>query len=150
METKKSGKGYYGVGILNPRKVGNIGSLFRSAFCFGADFIYTIGSKYKRDAGDTPNSVKNIPYFHFSTIEDFLKGKPEDSIIVCVENSEKAIPIKKFSHPARACYLLGSEVSGIPAELTGRFPTVIIPTSQCLNVSVAGSIVLYDRINKKG
>ncbi len=143
-------KGYYGVGLYNPRKTGNIGSLFRSALCFGADFIYTIGSKYKRDCGDTPNSVKHIPYFHFPTIEDFLKGIPEKAVIVCVENTEKAIPIKKFSHPARACYLLGSEVSGIPEELTIRFPTVIIPSSQCLNVSVAGSIVLYDRVMKNG
>lgn len=141
-------RGHFGIGILNHKNSTNIGTLFRSAYCFGANYIYTIGKEYKRDASDTPNSSMHIPYYHYSSIEDFLSQLPKNTQVVCIENSQNAIPIKRFCHPERAVYLLGNESSGLDTELTERFPTTILPSSTCLNVGIAGSIVMFDRITK--
>lgn len=141
-------RGYFGIGIYNPIKSANVGALYRSAFCFGANYIYTIGAKYKRDKSDTPNAANHIPYFHYSSLEEFLAAVPKGCVITCIENTDKAIPLTKFSHPEKACYLLGSEVTGLPKELTDKYPTTIIPTTACLNVSTAGSITMFDRISK--
>lgn len=143
-------RGHYGIGILNYKHNCNIGTLFRSAYCFGADYIFTVGKEYKRDSADTPNAVKHIPYTNYDSIEELLEYMPKGAKLICVENSENAIPIKKFSHPERACYLLGSEVSGLPIELTNRFQTTILPSKVCLNVGITGSILMFDRLNKIG
>lgn len=139
-------RGYFGVGIYNPSKASNLGSLFRSAQAFGANYIYTIGYKYKRDQADTGNSKANIPYFNFESVDEFIAKRAGD--IICVELLDKSIPLSKFSHPSKACYLLGNESTGIPVALTDRFPSVIIPTQICLNVSVAGSVIMFDRLSK--
>lgn len=40
-------KGYYGIGIYETKEETNVGTLWRSAQNFGADFIFTIGARYK-------------------------------------------------------------------------------------------------------
>ncbi len=41
-ETRKGG-GYFGIGIYGPKMTKNIGTLWRTADIFGADFMFTIG-----------------------------------------------------------------------------------------------------------
>ena len=55
-----------------------------------------------------------------------------------------------FEHPRRCVYLLGAEDSGLSKQAIAKCHFLIKFKSQkSLNVSVAGSIVLYDRgINK--
>ncbi len=144
----KTKRGFFGCGVYRPQNSYNIGTLFRSAACFGADFIFTIGKTYKRPPADTNNSAMHVPCYNYSDFEDFERHLPKKTVVVCVENSLNAIDLRKFSHPERAIYLLGSESSGLPEDLTRRFATVIIPGTHCLNVATAGSIVLYDRIAK--
>ena len=38
-------KGYFGIGIINPKSKTNVGSLWRSANILGASFIFTIGKR---------------------------------------------------------------------------------------------------------
>ena len=45
-------------------------------------------------------------------------------------------------------YLLGAEDHGIPEEFMQGHQKVFIDTSLCLNVAVAGSIIIYDRQTK--
>ena len=55
------------------------------------------------------------------------------------------------AHPERAVYLLGSETDGLSPEALEHCADVVqIPGEFSLNVSVAGSIVLYDRLLKNG
>jgi tRNA G18 (ribose-2'-O)-methylase SpoU len=59
------------------------------------------------------------------------------------------MPIADFKHPERCIYLLGAEDSGLTKEAINKCHEIIIlPGTFCLNVSVAGSIVLFDRIQK--
>jgi len=68
---------------------------------------------------------------------------------VGIELIESAIPIKEFKHPKQACYLLGAEDHGLTKEAIEACQEIIyLPGERSLNVSVAGSIVIFDRINK--
>lgn len=141
-------KGFFGIGILHPKFECNVGGLFRSAYAFGADFLFTIGRKYKKQSADTVNATGNIPYYHYLTFEQFKDNLPNGCRIVCVEIDENARELKNFVHPVGAAYLLGNEGNGIPQKFLKDNIIIKIPSRVCLNVSVAGSIVLYDRVTK--
>jgi len=138
-------RGYFGIGIYHPKTEANIGTLWRSAHNFGADFIFTIGKRYKKQASDTTKAERHVPLYEYTSFEDFKEHLPKGCGIVFVEQTEGARNIKDIEHPETACYILGAEDQGVPEELMVGHRKVFIDTPLCLNVSVAGSIVLYDR-----
>ena len=142
-------RGYCGVGIWFPQKEENIGTLFRSAMAFEVDFIFTIGRKYSRQSSDTCHSTRHIPYFNFESREHFESCRPHASRLVCIEIDDKAYSLPGFVHPEQAVYLLGSEGGGLPRDLLDKSSIVSIPTTLCLNVATAGTVVLYDRLAKR-
>lgn len=143
-------RGYYGIGIFHGKNSANIGTLWRSAAIMGADFIFTIGKRYHKQCSDTMKTPRHIPLFHYENYEDFLKHVPYDCPVVAVELSEHAIPINGYYHPERCIYLLGAEDHGIPQEVLDKCKEIVqLPGDYCMNVSVAGSIVMYDRIVKR-
>ncbi|OGT30449.1 MAG: rRNA methyltransferase [Gammaproteobacteria bacterium RIFCSPHIGHO2_12_FULL_35_23] len=140
---------YYGIGIYSSKTKHNLGTLWRSAFIYGASFIFLINSRYSMQASDTLKSVKHIPLFHYDNFDDFYNNLPYGAQLIGVELSLNAFPIKEFSHPKIAIYLLGSEDNGLSNEIISKcHQTIILPGEKSLNVSVAGSIVMFDRINK--
>lgn len=144
-------KGFFGIGIINGKTEANTGMLLRSAGILGASFIFTIGTRYKkaRYRGDTPNTPGSLPFYEYLTWEDFKNNLPLRCELVAVELSDDSQPLKEFSHPKRACYLLGAEDSGIPEDyLTQANHIVQLPGKYSLNVAVAGSIVMFDRFSK--
>ena len=140
-------RGYFGIGIIAGKTPENLGMLFRSAKAFGANFIFTIGCRYKRQPSDTTNSSKHIPLFEYKDFEDFLEHVPNDCEIIAIENDVKSIQLNNFIHPERSIYLLGAEDIGIPKDIIKKYCRCVIeiPTNHCINVAVAGSIVMYDR-----
>lgn len=146
-----SKRGYFGIGIYQPQKDVNIGTLLRTAHCFEADFTYTIADNHRlyKQASNTSRSERHLPHYEYETWEIFLKSMPVSADLVAIENPEGALPLKTFVHPERAIYLLGREDQGLPQKCLeiARF-TVVIPGNLCLNVATAGSIVLYDRVAK--
>ena len=144
-------RGYYGIGIYHGKNAENVGTLWRTANILGADFIFTIGKRYSKQCTDTMNTPKHIPLFHYDTYEDFLAHIPYDCPVVAVELDEHSIPIKNYVHRERCIYLLGAEDSGIPKDVLARCKDIVqLPGKYCMNVSTAGSIVMYDRVNKAG
>ncbi len=142
-------RGYCGIGVVNMKKEVNYGTLFRSAFCFGADFIFLIGHRFKKQASDTVRTERHIPLYEYTDSEDFLAHRPYDCQLVGLEICDRAMPIRVLSHPERAIYILGQEDGSLPKQILDACQMVAqIPTSHCLNVSVAGSIILFDRFNK--
>lgn len=138
-------KGYYGIGIYETKEDTNIGTLWRSAMNFGADFIFTIGKRYKTQRTDTTKTWRNIPLFHYENWDDFIAHIPKDSDLVFIEQTDGAHQLKDFTHPKQAIYVLGAEDYGVPEELMRGHRKVEIETPMCLNVAAAGSIVMYDR-----
>lgn len=139
-------RGFFAIGIEHGKNGANVGTLWRSANIMGAAFIFTVGRRYKRQPSDTLESWRHIPLFHFDTIDDLKAHAPHDSLLVGVEMDDAAEPVESFKHPARAVYLLGAEDHGLsPEAIKASQKLVVLPGERSLNVSVAGSLVLYDR-----
>ncbi len=138
--------GYYGIGIQNGKTPENLGVLWRSAQNLGASFIFTIGNRYAKQACDTHNAVNAIPYFHYDTFEDFYNHLPKGAMLIGVELDDRATLLSDFQHPRNAVYLLGAEDHGLSSKAVEKSHHLLkFDTPKSLNVSVAGSIVMYDR-----
>jgi len=142
-------RGFYGIGIENVKTPQNIGTLFRSALIYEASFIFTIGKRYEKQHSDTVKSFRHVPLYHYLTLDDLLSHLPFGCRLIGIELDEKAYMLPNFCHPERACYLLGAEDHGLTNQAKEKCHHLIqIPGTPCLNVSVAGSIVMYDRYVK--
>lgn len=142
-------KGFFGIGCLNMKNSINYGTLFRTAQIFNADFIFLIGHRFKHQASDTMKSWKHIPTFSYKDFSDFNDHRPYDCPLIGIELTDKSTMIKDFVHPKQACYLLGAEDNGLTSEAIKSCQKIIqLPGERSMNVAVAGSIVLFDRINK--
>jgi len=145
-------RGYFGIGIDNASKRGNMGNLLRTAHAFGAAFAFAVkpkvlvhnGELVTKDFTDTSKSHQNIPFFNYKTAADV--EVPQGCRLVGIEICDDAIDLPSFRHPMQAVYVLGGERSSLSAEMLARCDQVIkIPTKFCLNVATAGAIVMYDR-----
>lgn len=144
-------RGYFEVGIYHGKTPANVGTLWRSAFQMGASGIFTIGRRYPKQASDTVQAYRHIPLRDFATFDDFLAAQPYDCQLVAVEMG--GTPLSSFTHPERCIYLLGAEDHGLPAEVLAKCQRrVSLPSirTNSFNVSVAGSLVMYDRMVKRG
>ncbi len=144
-------RGYFSIGVINPKTEVNVGTLWRSAQVLGASYIFTIGRRYKRQASDTYHAAMHLPLFHFDDFDSFYRTLAHGCILVGVETGEEGKPIRPYNHMPRASYLLGAEDNGIPPDVLKRcHHRVYLPGAASLNVAVAGSLVMYDRLHKLG
>ena len=142
-------RGYCGIGIENIKTAPNYGTLFRSASILGAAFVFVIGKRFKKQGSDTMASYKHIPTYEYTTIEEFYENIPYGCKLIGVEILDDSLHISDYKHPERAIYLLGAEDSGLSMPAINKCNEIIqLPGDFCLNVSVAGSIVMYDRYMK--
>ncbi len=142
-------RGYFGMGIENTKKGHNIGTLWRSAYAFGASYIFTIGNRYSHQPSDTPCAWRHIPLIQFPDLPTFQKAIPFDCMVIGIEYAKTAVELRRFAHPARAVYLLGAEDWGLSQEAMAICEKIVrIPCDYCLNVATAGSIIMYDRSQK--
>ena len=90
-----------------------------------------------------------MPYFHYETFDNFYKNLPKGAMLIGVELDDKSVALESFEHPRRAVYLLGAEDHGLSkiaiekSHYLVKFKSIL-----SLNVSAAGSIVMYDRQTK--
>jgi tRNA(Leu) C34 or U34 (ribose-2'-O)-methylase TrmL len=145
-------RGFFGIGVYHPKTEENVGTLWRHAYLYGADFIYTIGRRYRKQSSDTPKTYRHLPLYHYESYEDFLEHLPFGSRLVCVELNEQAQLLPNASHPQQAVYLLGAEDHGIPDSILAGHQVLQIPClrGESMNVSVSGTLVMYDRFLKHG
>jgi len=141
--------GYFGIGIEHVKTGYNVGTLWRSASILGAAFLFTIGRRYSPQSSDTSGAWKSIPLYNHDSFDEFYNAIPYDCVLVGVEMTERATPIREYAHPPRAVYLLGSEDQGLtPAAMARCHHLIALPGVGSLNVAVAGSIVMFDRHSK--
>jgi tRNA G18 (ribose-2'-O)-methylase SpoU len=142
-------RGYCGIGIWNGKTEMNVGGLWRSAYCLGANFIFTIGNRYKKQASDTVKAYRHIPLWRFEDFADFRAHIPYDYQLVGVELLPQSKPLLSFSHPERAIYILGPEDGSLSTEIIDACQCLVKFDSRfCLNVASAGTVILYDRQTK--
>jgi len=140
-------RGYFAIGAERMSKSLNLGNLMRSAHGFGAAFTFTIGARYSalEALADTSRGNLHLPHYDWSGIGDI--ALPKGCRLVGVELLDEAIDLPRFLHPAQAAYVLGPEKGSLSPELLARCDVAVkIPTRFCVNVAMAGAIVMYDRV----
>lgn len=141
-------RGYFGVGVQGISKEGNIGNLLRTTHAFGGSFFFTISPGLDVEGlrvSDTSGAFDHVPYYEYARVDDLML--PGGCTLVGVELTEESIELPSFRHPIRAAYVLGPEMGSLSPALTAKCDFVIkIPMKFCVNVGVAGAIVLYDRL----
>jgi tRNA G18 (ribose-2'-O)-methylase SpoU len=144
-------RGYFGIGVERLTKPMNAGNLFRSAHAFGASFLFAVEGNYQRShaVSDTGQSTFQVPFYEFANADDMLL--PDGCRLVGIELLDDAVDLPTFKHPPQAAYVLGPERGSLSPEMIARCNHVVkIPTSFCINVAMAGAIVMYDRVISLG
>ncbi|PPR79692.1 MAG: hypothetical protein CFH01_00276 [Alphaproteobacteria bacterium MarineAlpha2_Bin1] len=144
-------RGFFAIGVESLSKQMNAGNLFRSAHAFGASFVFTIGGRYSPSLAksNTSKSIVHMPIYNYNKFSDFLI--PEGSILIGIELTEDSIELPKFRHPQKAIYILGPEKGNLSKNIISSCKyTVKIPTKFCINLAMAGAIVMYDRVISMG
>lgn len=144
-------RGYFAIGAERISKQLNLGNLVRSAHAFGASFVFTVGAHYSahESRSDTSKTPSHVPLYQWDSVNDIML--PRGCKLVGVELVEDAIDLPSFRHPLQAAYVLGPERGELSPELLERCDHIVkIPTAFCINVAMAGAIVMYDRIRLLG
>ena len=76
MEPNLPPRGFFGIGVWHPKHEINIGGLWRSACCFGAAFVFTVGRRYRNQPSDTLKAVRHIPLVEYVDVEDLIWHLP--------------------------------------------------------------------------
>ncbi|MEL7482366.1 MAG: RNA methyltransferase [Pseudomonadota bacterium] len=140
-------RGYFAIGAEGISKPMNLGALMRTAHAFGASFVFSVGAAQRiRDAykADTSKSAEHVPYYPWDSLDDM--ALPAGCQLVGIELTADAVELPSFRHPPAAAYVLGREKGDLSADMLNRCTHVVkIPTKFCINVSLAGALVMYDR-----
>lgn len=140
-------RGYFAIGAEGISKPMNFGALMRTAHAFHASFVFSVNADPRvRTAykSDTSKTFEHVPYYQWDTIGDI--ALPRGCQMVGIELTDDAIELPSFRHPKAAAYVLGRERGSLSEEMVEKCQFVVkIPTKFCVNVSVAGALVMYDR-----
>lgn len=141
-------RGYFGIGVEGSHKIMNAGNLLRTTHAFGGSFFFFVRpaiNMYELQHSDTAKSTAGLPVFQYDNAAELQL--PKGCALIGVELTEDAIDLPRFRHPARAAYVLGPEMGSLSPEMQARCDYIVkIPMKFCVNVGVAGAIVIYDRL----
>ena len=145
-------RGYFAIGAEGISKPMNLGALMRTANAFGASFVFSVGAEPKLKVAykaDTSKTFESVPYYQWDAIADM--ALPKGCQLVGIELTDDAVELPEFRHPKAAAYVLGRERGDLSPEMLARCDHVVkIPTKFCINVSLAGALVMYDRALSMG
>jgi len=145
-------RGYFAIGAEGINKGFNLGNLVRTSHAFGASFFFTVGASVNYaeiKSTDTSHADIHLPFYAYKSIEEFTL--PKDCALIGVELIDDSIDMPSFRHPLRAAYILGPEKGSLSPEMVKRCDHIVkIPTKFCVNVGIAGAIVIYDRMISLG
>jgi tRNA G18 (ribose-2'-O)-methylase SpoU len=145
-------RGYFSVGVESISKGFNLGNLVRTSHAFGANSFFTIGASVNYadvKSTDTSHADIHMPFYAYKNLAEFKL--PKECVLVGVELLDDAVDLPSFRHPMRAAYVLGPEKGSLSPALVERCEfTVKIPAKFCVNVGVAGALVMYDRMISLG
>lgn len=148
------------------RSAHNVGSVFRSADCFGVQKIYLSGTTprpidrfgrstkgpQKEIAKTALGAEKTIAWEYQETESEIIKkAKKEGFIVVAVEQHTTSISPEEFIKKNKSQNILlifGNEVEGVSKNILKKADHILeIPMKgekESLNVSVCAGVVLYE------
>jgi tRNA G18 (ribose-2'-O)-methylase SpoU len=144
-------RGYFGIGAEAISKPMNLGNLIRSAHAFGASFVFLVDAHYTVAGAlsDTSQAENQLPLYRFDSVAELVL--PNRCALIGVELLDEAIELPSFRHPLNAAYVFGPERSSLSPAMVARCEHVVkVPTRFCINLAVAGAVVMYDRMLSLG
>ena len=159
------------VHILLPdiRSAYNVGSIFRSADCFGVESIYlssttprptdrfgrSTSGPQKEIAKTALGAEKTILWEYIEKAKEVIKkAKKEGFTIIGIEQTSNSISVEAFKKQIiskKILCIFGNEVTGISKDLLKCCDTIIEidmkGSKESLNVSVCAGIILYELSN---
>lgn len=144
-------RGYFGIGVEGISKPMNFGNLMRTAHGFGASFVFTVAPARAigEPKSDTTRARDHMPWYSFSSPGELVV--PDQCRLVGVELTAEAVELPSFRHPLRAAYVLGPEGGSLSPQMMERCEFIVkIPIHICINVAMAGAVVMYDRMISLG
>ena len=109
--------------------------------------MLTVAAQYQQHMGardDTSYALELHPFYGGPSVDDMLSRG--GCHLGGVELSYDSVDLPSFRHPSQCAYVLGPERGSLSPEMVEKCEFVVkIPTSFCINVSVAAALVLYDR-----
>jgi 23S rRNA (guanosine2251-2'-O)-methyltransferase len=153
------------VHILLPdiRSAYNVGSIFRSADCFGAEKVYLTGTtprptdRFGRSSSGPQKEIaktalggeKTVPWEYVEKAKEIIKkAKKEGFAIVGIEQDKAAIPFSVYTKPEKILCIFGNEVEGIPKEILKLCDRIIEiemkGNKESLNVAVCAGVALFE------
>lgn len=129
----------------------NIGSVIRNANAFLASQVIIVGKKqFDRRGTVGTHTYENMKYV--SKIEEFVK--PNNSILVGVDNIENSIPVETFDWPKDKHVIMafGQEQVGLTQNILEICDHIVYikqyGSVRSLNVGCASAIIMYDYCKK--
>ncbi len=128
----------------------NLGSLFRNAAAFGADFVCLDGQccdpLYRKAIRVSVGTALTMPYAQIGAIEDVVAALDAAGFDVLALSPGGDAAVGTFQPHRRTALLVGTEGDGLPQPLLERLRTLRIaqvPTVDSLNVGMAAGIALH-------
>lgn len=140
-------RGFFAVGLDNPKTPVNIAAALRACGCYGAAMLATSGHRYRKHGCDTNKDWRRMP---FVQVEDLKTVIPFGCVPVAVDLVDGAESLVSLEHPERAFYVFGPEDGTLGERILSWCPKrVMIPTRTCMNLAACVNVVLYDRMQKQ-
>lgn len=153
--------------LLDVRSAHNVGSIIRSAECFGIQEIFCVGvtpypisendSRLPHVALRTHNKItktslgaeKNITIEHADSIKQVITELRQQGYYICaLEQHSSSKKLGAWKPPTKTAIIVGNEPLGIPQDAIELTDTCIeieqFGAKESLNVSVAAGIALYE------
>lgn len=148
----------------NIRSTYNVGSIMRSAECFGVSKLLFAGyTPYPKTAFDKrlPHEVNkldkqiqktalgvNIPFEVFESTQEAIDYAHKNNFsVAALEQAGNSTHLPRYQCPPQLALILGNEVSGISKQTQSQTDvTIEIPIlgkKESLNVAVSAAIALY-------
>jgi tRNA G18 (ribose-2'-O)-methylase SpoU len=150
--------GCFAIGLDRSSKPFNAGTLNRLAAAHGGSYTFTAGADWQASrhwrfweeaaAAEAAAPRPTVPHLAFETPAATVF--PDGFTLVAVELTPDAVDLPSFRHPSRAIYVLGPERGMLAPEFLDRAAHVVkIPMRFSLNVAMAASLVLFDRLRSR-
>lgn len=138
---------------------GNIGTMLRTLDGLGSAALVLTNKRVRlthpKVVKGSLGAIFTVPVVNAPLPDTLAYLQKEGFPLFAADSSEKSKPIKfsQATAPERFCLVLGSEKYGLPKEIYDAQPTCVsLPmtgTCDSLNVSIAGSILLYGLVYRK-
>jgi len=152
--------------LMDIRSTHNVGSIMRSADCFGVSHIYFAGytpypklltdkrlpylaDKISRSIHKTALGAEtNLPFSVYNkSANALIAARRAGYTLAALEQSPNSQPLQDYHAPAKLALILGNEVTGVSRQTLKTCDVILEITmlgkKESLNVSTSAAIALY-------